>query len=326
MIERELERLFIEFLFNKGYNKENLLSQFAIRDESERAIFRPDLVIIDTIDKEYIGLIEFKNRIDRRIEEQTIGQFYKYFGYLGTKNITAYLVTPIENNDFQIFELTTDNSFQPISKDDFPNFKTLSAKRITDEKIKQREIELKKLKELKEKERRARQSAIFSILSLVVGVVASLTAIFFQQKGIIKPKQKVEICCDSLESKILDINQKILNLEKKFLSLTDTVKSKDTIFIAANFSSIEKRIKIIEDGISENPEKTLSILQIRNEIELLKRNDEHIKEITQTRFDAIQNEFNTQNAWMLGVVIAIFGSILAYAIPKLLLKWNSQTD
>lgn len=151
MIERELEKIFSEFLIKLGYTRDNLLSQFAIRSENERTGFRPDLIILDTVNKEYIGLIEFKNHFDRRVEELTVGQFYKIFGYLGTTNIPAYLVIPIDNEDFQIFELTNDNSFHPISKEDFPNFETLSAKRITEEKLKHRELLQKKIKDLKTK-------------------------------------------------------------------------------------------------------------------------------------------------------------------------------
>src|SRR5690606_4229898 len=244
MLERELENLFIEFLLNRGYSRDNLLSQFAIRTENEKTIFRPDLIIIDTINKEYIALIEFKNRIDRRIEEMTVGQFYKLFGYLGTKNIPAYLVIPIDEQDFQIFELTKDNTFEPISKDDFPNFETLSAKRITEEKIKQRELFQKKVAELEDKKRRAKQSSYFTLLSLIVGISASLIAVFFQQKGFDKPSEQPILCCDSIENRYKNLQDKIVILESQLNKIAKSNNNTDTVFINSNVISLEKRIKI----------------------------------------------------------------------------------
>ena len=325
MLERELENIFIEFLLKRGYTRDNLLSQFAIRSENERTVFRPDLIILDTINKEYIGLIEFKNRFDRQVEEITVGQFYKIFGYLGTTNIPAYLVIPLENEDFQIFELTKENSFQPISKEDFPNFETLSAKRITEEKIKHRELIQKKIKELEDKKRRSRQSAYFTLLSLILGISASLIAIFFQQKGFDRPSNQPILCCDSLEAKHEKLFEKIKLLEIQVNTLEKTKNKTDTIYYNSNVTQLEKRVKTIEVGISDNPEKALSLLQIRQEIEILKKADDFAKELTQSKLDALQKEMEVQNAWMLGVLIAIFGTILSLAIPNLLARRNENS-
>ncbi|MHC5353376.1 hypothetical protein ACYSNX_04155 [Myroides sp. LJL115] len=326
MLERELENIFIKFLLERGYTMDNLLSQFAIRSESERTMFRPDLIILDTINKEYIGLIEFKNRFDRRIEESTVGQFYNFFGYLGTKNIPAYLIVPIEKYDFQIFELTKDNYFQPITKEDFPNFETLSALRITEEKHKQRELLQKKTKELEDKKRRSRQSAYFTIVSLILGVSTSLIAILFQQKVFDNPSNQLVICCDSLEAKHQKLIQKLGLLEKQVIAIEKTKNKTDTIYFNSNVSQLEKRVKTIEDGISDNPEKALSLLQIRQEIEVLKKTYDHTKELTQSKLDALHKQMEVQNAWMLGVLIAIFGTILSLVIPNLLTRRNDNNQ
>ncbi len=251
MLERELENIFIEFLLKRGYTRDNLLSQFTIRSESERAIFRPDLIILDTINKEYIGLIEFKNRLDRRVEEITVGQFYKIFGYLGTTNIPAYLVIPIDKEDFQIFELTKDNFFQPISKEDFPNFETLSAKRITEEKLKQRELFQKEIKELEDRKRRARLSALLTLLSLIIGISASLIAVFIQQKGFDRPSNNPILCCDSFEAKHEKLFKKIKLLENQVSVIEKTKNKTDTMYFNTNVAQLEKRVKTIETGISE---------------------------------------------------------------------------
>lgn len=324
MLERELENIFIEFLLRRGYTRDNLLSQFAIRSEVESGFFSPDLIVLDTINKEYIGLVEFSNRFDGSIEEVTVGQFYKIFGYLRTTNIPAYLVVSIDKEDFQIFELTKESSLQPISKEDFPNFETLSAKRITEEKIKQRELIQKKIRELEDKKRRAKLSSFFTLLSLIVGVTASLIAVFFQQKGFDKPSSQTIICCDSLEYKYKKLCQNIVILENKLNKNEKTKKKSDTVFFNSNVGFLDKRIQMIETAISENPEKSLSILHVKQEIELLKKADDYSKEITQTKIDAIQKEMEVQNAWMLGVLITIFGTILSLVIPNFLSRRNGN--
>lgn len=324
MIERELENIFIEFLLNRGYKKDNLLSEFSIRTENERTVFRPDLIVLDTVNNEYIGLIEFKNRFDRSIEETTIGQFYQIFGYLGTTNIPAYLVIPIEEKDFQIFELRRDNSFQPIAKEDFPNFETLSAKKITDDKLKQRELLKKKVKELEDKKRRSRLSAYFTVLSLIVGISTSFIAIFFQQKSFNRQPNQQLICCDSLEVKNQKLVDKINLLESQVIAIEKTKNKTDTIYYNSNVVQLEKRVKTIETGISDNPERTLSILQIRQEIDILKKADDFAKELTQSKIDALQNEIEVQNAWVLGVLVTILGIVLSLAIPHLLARRNEN--
>lgn len=325
MLEREHENIFIEFLLSRGYKRENLLSEFSIRSESEKTFFRPDLIIIDTINKEYIGLVEFKNRFDRRIEEITVGQFYKIFGYLGTTNIPAYLIVPIGNEDFQIFELTKENSFQPIPKEDFPNFETLSAKRITEEKLKQRELLQKKIKEIEDKKRKSRLSAYLTILSLVIGISTSFIAIFFQQKGFDSKSNQPIICCDSLETKHQKLIEKINSLESQVIAIEKNKKKTDTIYFNSNIVELEKRVKTIETGISENPEKALSLLQIRQEIEILKKADDFAKELTQSKLDALHKEMEVQNAWMLGILVTILGIVLSLAIPNLSARRNENS-
>jgi hypothetical protein len=321
MEERQLDLLFRQFLIQKGYPKESLLSQVSLRS-SGPASYSPDLVIFDFENKEYIGLIEFKNRIDKRIEKLTVEQFKRYFDLLGSQKFPAYLVYPIDDFEFQILELNKDNGFFPIVKDDFPNFESLSAKKMTEEKLEKKELEARTLKELDAKKNRARKSAFLSILSLLIGITASIIAIVTQQKGFFSTDRQQFVCCDSLEVKYQELHLKILNLEIEINTLSNLKGKTDTIYFGTNLTKLENRLAIIENGISEKPEKTLSIMQIRQDIELLKKEDEYTKDITKSKIDALKNEMDIQNAWMLGVLIAIFGTILSIAIPNLMTKKN----
>jgi hypothetical protein len=316
MEEKQLEILFRQFLLDKGFTNGNLLSQVALRTTGE-GVFRPDLVILDLDNKEYVALVEFKTTVDERIKVNTLGQFYKYFSLLGTQAIPAFLVFPISTDDFQILSLTKDNTFEPITKEEFPSFETLSAKRLTEEKLKEREIELKTLKELELKKLKSRQISYLSLISLIIGVIASFITIFYQQNEFKKPSTIENNCCDSLQGKYVILNNKLLELEKKLKLISIPASNNDTVYSSTKISILDQRIKVIEKGISENPEKSLSILQLHNEIEQLKKSDEFIKELTQEKIDNLNDKLNLVNGFMFGLFITIFGAILSYAFTNL---------
>jgi hypothetical protein len=317
---KQLELLFRQFLIGKGYPAESLFSELALRT-SAKVVYRIDMVILDTTNKEYIALIEFKSRVNDQIQISALGQFYKYFGLLGTRSIPAYLVFPISEDDFQILYLTDDNTLSPLSKEDFPLYETLSVKRIADEKAKLREGQEKKINELDRKRRTAKLSSYLAILSVTIGIVAAILSIFLQQTGLGKKDVITVISCDSLQNKYMDVNRRLISLERR-ISDNERLDSNlriDTVYISSpQMTALQKRLIAIEDGISSSPEKTLSVLELRHEIELLKKADEYSKELSQSKIDALKSEVDIQNAWMLGILIAIFGTILALVVPNLL--------
>lgn len=119
-------------------------------------------------------------------------------------------------------------------------------------------------------------------------------------------------------------SEKMNLLENQIIAIEKTKYKTDTIYFNSNVAQLESRVKTIEVGISDNPEKTLSLLQIRQEIEILNKVDDFSKELTQTKLDALEKEMEVQNAWMLGVLIAIFGTILSLVIPNLLTRRNEN--
>lgn len=80
---------------------------------------------------------------------------------------------------------------------------------------------------------------------------------------------------------------------------------------------IDTRLKIIENGISENPEKALSIVELNNDIKQLKQLIDHLKELNQAKIDGLSEKLDLVNAFTFGLLITIFGSILSYAITNL---------
>jgi hypothetical protein len=319
MEEKQLEVLFRQFLIDRGYPPESLFSELALGAPG-KIVYTVDMAILDTTNKEYIALIEFKSRINDRTQIDALGQFYKYFGLLGTRSIPAYLVFPISEDDFQILYLTEHNTLLPLAKDDFPLYETLSVKRMADEKVKLREGQEKKINELDRKRRIDKLSSYFAILSLIIGICTAIVSIFLHQSGLGKEVTSTANC-DSLQNKFTDVNRRLISLEKKasYNKNLDSSLRTDTVYISsAKMSALQKRLIAIEDGISSSPEKTLSLVEIRHEIELLNKANEYEKELSQSKIDALKSEVDIQNSWMLGILIAIFGTILALVVPNLL--------
>jgi len=316
MEEKQLEILFKQFLIGKGYPKDSLISHVALRTTDE-GIFHPDLVILDIENKEYLAIIEFKNKVNEHIKVNTLGQFYKYFSLIGTQAIPSFLVFPTSESEFQILILTKDNTFEPITLDEFPSFETLSAKVLIEEKKREKEIELKTLKEIELKKRKSRQISYLSLISLMMGVIATFITMFWQQKSIqTKDYPKIE-CCDSIQNQYLILRNRLNALEKQFNTLSTPSKAVDSFYSSASMKKIDTRLKIIENGISENPEKALSIVELNNDIKQLKQLIDHLKELNQAKIDGLSEKLDLVNAFTFGLLITIFGSILSYAITNL---------
>jgi F0F1-type ATP synthase assembly protein I len=325
MTEQDLEQLFKKFLYTKGYQEGNLVSQKALKSAG-KVTFRPDLLLLDIENQEYIAIIEFKSAINRGIEVSTLGQIYRYFGRLGSREIPAYIVFPVADDDFQILSLSTDNEFVPINKEDFPSFETLSAKKLTDEKLKRRENEEIKLFEQEQKKQKAKLSSYLALSGLLVGLITSIfLMIYGKGDSIDRSSSNAMICCDSLQSNFQKIDKRIADLESKLHLLSiDTARSirqPGTV----QLTNLDKRIKTIEDGVSTNPEKTLALLEVKRELDLLKKSDDFIKDLNQSKIDALKSQIDLQNGWVIGIAIAIFASILAIWLPNIIPRRNGTT-
>jgi hypothetical protein len=49
---------------------------------------------MDTEIDEYVGLVEFNSRFDKRVEVDSINQVLQYLTLIGSKSTPAFLVTP----------------------------------------------------------------------------------------------------------------------------------------------------------------------------------------------------------------------------------------
>ena len=122
--------------------------------------------------------------------------------------------------------------------------------------------------------------------------------------------------------KYLNDTTKYQNL-KKLINQIDkktnqNVSSSKNNPVNSDIADLANRIEVIEKGISDNPEKTLSLLNMNNDISQLEKSDESIREINKTEIESLKNEMENQNSWISGLLITIFGLVLSFAVPNLL--------
>ena len=88
---------------------------------------------------------------------------------------------------------------------------------------------------------------------------------------------------------------------------------------------LEKRILIIENGISDNPEKTLSNKNLEQQIINLQVQVNNLKEIINISTNSLSNSVN----WAFGLIISLYAGVLIAIISWVLtqnIKWTKRKD
>ena len=156
---------------------------------------------------------------------------------------------------------------------------------------------------------------MLSILSLVVGIITVVYSLNLNKKTNNFPTFSSSCNCDSIKTEIKNLKTLINQIDKK---TNQNVSSSKNNPVNSDIADLTNRIKVIEKGISDNPEKTLSLLNINNDISQLEKSDESLREINKTEIESLKNEMENQNSWISGLLITILGLTLSFAVPNLL--------
>ena len=209
----------------------------------------------------------------------------------------------------------TDGALKLIPDDEFPRYETLVSQQKTEEKIEKERIQKSKIEELKERKKRVWLSSMLSILSLVVGIITVVYSLNLNKKTNNSSTFSSSCNCDSIKTEIKNLKKLINQIGKK---TNQNVSSSKNNPVNSDIADLTNRIEVIEKGISDNPEKTLSLLNMNNDISQLEKSDESIREINKTEIESLKNEMENQNSWISGLLITIFGLVLSFAVPNLL--------
>ena len=209
----------------------------------------------------------------------------------------------------------TDGALKLIPDDEFPRYETLVSQQKTEEKIEKERIQKSKIGELKERKKRVWLSSMLSILSLVVGIITVVYSLNLNKKTNNSSTFSSSCNCDLIKTEIKNLKKLINQIDKK---TNQNVSSSKNNPVNSDIADLTNRIEVIEKGISDNPEKTLSLLNMNNDISQLEKSDESIREINKTEIESLKNEMENQNSWISGLLITIFGLVLSFAVPNLL--------
>ncbi|WP_116769414.1 hypothetical protein [Maribacter litoralis] len=322
MEENKLAESFYKFLEEeKGFPKTSLLKRTPAHSISGRRV-EIDLLLLDIRIGNYIGQVEFKSQINPQIKQNVKVQTELYAKALKSEGIPTYLVYPIDEEKFQILVYGEDDWIS-ISKDEFPEFETLSAKKKIEEKIESKQIEEKNLENIERKRDYKKRTSLWTLTSLIVGVLTSILAFYIStsnRKEIDKPtlvNAMILMQMDSLETQI--------NKLKKANNTTVI----DTLFVVDStktFVGINQRLKNLENGILDNAEKTLALKNTNQQIELLKQELINQEKLIELRNENLSNRIELLNAIVIGMVLSLFAAAIGFVISNYNERKNTNAN
>lgn len=323
MEEHKLAESFYNFLEEeKGFPKASLLKQTPAYSISSRRV-QIDLLLLDVRIGNYIGLVEFKSQINPQIKGNVKAQTDSYAKALKSEGIPTYLVYPIDEETFQIL-VYGEEDWISITKDEFPEFETLSAKKKIEEKIESKEIEEKNLENIERKRDYKKWTSLWTLTSLIIGILTAIFTFYFsinKKQEVSKPtlvNAMILMRIDSLETQ--------LNKYKKTNNQTTVIDSLFIVDSTKTFVGIDKRLKNIESGILDNAEKTLALKNTNQQIELLKQELINQEKLIELRNENLSNRIEWLNAIVIGMVLSLFAAAIGFVVSSYNERKNTNAN
>jgi hypothetical protein len=313
MEENKLAESFYKFLEEeKGFPKTSLLKQTPAYSISSRRV-EIDLLLLDIRIGNYIGQVEFKSQINPQIKGNVKVQTDLYAKALKSEGIPTYLVFPIDEESFQIL-VYGENDWISISKDEFPEFETLSAKKKIEEKIESKQIEEKNLENIERKRDYKKRTSLWTLTSLIIGVLTSILAFY------ISTSNKNEVSKPTLVNAMILMQIDSLEMQINKLKMSNNKTTViDTLFVVDStktFIGINKRLKNLENGIVDNAEKTLALKNTNQQIELLKQELINQEKLIELRNENLSSRIEFLNAIVIGMVLSLFAAAMGFVISN----------
>ncbi|WP_159948034.1 hypothetical protein [Polaribacter septentrionalilitoris] len=322
MNEQQLSEKFLKFLEEeKGYPKNSLLSQAPAYSIGAKRI-QADLLLLDTRIGNYIGIIEFKNNINPNIKKNARHQIEQYLKVIKSESLPSYLVFPLDENDFQIL-VYGDEDWISIKKDEFPEFETLSAKKKIEEKTEAKEAKERTYKNIEIKREIKTKTSLWTLTSLILGLVTAIVTFYI---SIDKSKNEKTLSGIAVFSELEKLENRVKELELKQQKPITSIDSIRVIDSSSTYKGVDNRLKIIENGIIDSPEKTLAYNKVQQNIELLREQIINQEKLIALRNENLINRIEWLNAIVIGMVIALFGAAIGFVISNYNEKKNTTAN
>lgn len=313
MNEIELFNLFEDFLINqKGYPKNNLVFNPPIANKKGGIRIHLDLIVLDDKNN-YLALFEFKNNIDSFRKNQVKNQINTFKKYLGNNEIFCFLVYLNGEDDFNILRLNEINEWEIIEKDSFPTFERLKSENIIINDIFQEIISEEQITNENEQDKLYKKRIQSVLVSTLIALISSLmiyysSNIFYKNDDTIKE----QLLKTEIQSQLKKLKLKINDYKI------------DTIYIDKvnneNITTFDRRLKIIENGLINSPEKILELNKLNQEIVNLNQKIIAKNEVTELKFENLNNKLEWLFALVIGLLIGLLTSAIGYIFSIIKLK------
>lgn len=304
MAEIKLQEQFRQFLRrNKKYPPDSLLAEAAISG-GKRRLFA-DLLLIDTRYQEYIGIVEFKMRSDRQTLANAREQVHSYLEALGMPGLPAYLVFPSGENDFVIHVLT-ENDWQPIEKNEFPDFETLAAKKKIDEKTIERDVQESLAEAARRYQDRTKRLSIWAVGSLMIGVVAAIISSIFSlyQPG----RNFINGCdCERIDSLAVIVG----SIQRTLMDTTgrDPIAQRDT---SQAYLDLKERVAAIDSLLAASTDHALMLAGVNGDIKVLHAELQGQENVLNVRHQNMLDRLDLLFSLVVGVILAMFSIVIGF--------------
>lgn len=265
MTEQELLSRFCKFLVDqKKYPPSSLLTRtpaFAVGTGRVQG----DLLLLDVNIGDYIGLVEFKSRIDPQIKKSALRQIQQYLGIIRAPSLPSYLVYPISEDDFNIL-VFGESDWEPMPKDEFPQFETLATKKKREEKLLENEIHDTVVVNEERRKKRALSSSIWTLISIGIGGLAALLSNYISKDLRIDDQAdfKPEIRLFETLNTRIDKLQELIGENRVLYDTTFVVDSTKTLRV------LDERVTSLERSFIQEPGRILALKDLAADLAVLR--------------------------------------------------------
>ena len=286
---------------------------FTIQTDNGIPFYPAHLVVFDNqLNKPLCLFIidDGKIRVLKRFIETHLNNINRFIN----EPIIIYLVS-YQNESLCFSEVLDDSSLTPIKKEDFPDFEIMKNDFIILQGMKLEQIEEENQKSMQAQKQAIKSETRFSrFIFLVISVISIISLILYlfstyktnsisqnHSTNMIEDFNDLTKCIDSLWQ---DMRNQHFREKKDSISVDTTLA----------YDRLNDRITIIEKGISDNPQKTLSNISLEHKINLLQSQLNDLKELNNVRNNALDDKISLISNLIIslyaGVVISFIGWFL----------------
>lgn len=307
MTEQELLSQFCKFLVEqKKYPPSSLLTRtpaFAVGTGRVQA----DLLLLDVKIGDYIGLVEFKSRIDPQIKKSALRQIQQYLGIIKAPSLPSYLVYPISEVDFHIL-VFGESDWEPMPKDEFPQFETLATKKKREEKVAEQEVQEKIVEAVEVKREKTKRVSVLMLASLIIGVIAAIVSSLFEIGGMGHPPFPQTCDCARVDSVV----NRVASLERAIVLYSNGLDSVRRLDTSASYIDLEKRIKEVEESMLASSDRALILEGVRAEITALRIQQQGQEKVLDVKQSNMADRVGQLNSLVIGLILALFTGAIGF--------------